>query len=254
MKRPLRVSNKILSILKSCNWQRFRWLASGLLVLTLVAFAWTWQALQEVDPFYTQAVSIQPPKLRVASEELRQRVASLVDDTQRPAPWSTAFSQGQINGWLAISLVAQYAEQIPTTLSDPRIAFENGRILLGLRYREGKINTVVTVVAVPEILDADMLSIRLESAHAGSLPISTKKISQQVATAAEKMRIPLAWTEREGAPVALFPLAAAISSVGQRRQLETLEIADGTLRVAGRTSLTDPAKRLASQAREVKRR
>jgi len=223
-------------------------------VLTLVTLAWTWHALQEVEPFYERAVSIEPPQLASASEELKVRVASLVNHSQRPSPWSTEFNQAHINGWLALSLFAQYAEQIPSTISDPRIAFEEGKIKIGLRYREGNINTVVTVVAVPQINDTDMLGIRLESAHAGALPISTKKIAKQIAKAAEKLKVPLAWTEESGSPVALFPLAAAISSVGQRRQLETLEIADGTLRVAGRTTVTDPGKRLANQSGEVKRR
>ncbi|MEQ8210292.1 MAG: hypothetical protein RH917_10715 [Lacipirellulaceae bacterium] len=227
---------------------------ASLLLITAGTTFWAWRALQDVSPFYQQALKVEPPQLQAESEELKNRVARLIDETKKPKPWQTEFTDSQINGWLAIALMAQYAERVPESLTDPRVAFEDDHITLGLRYREGKISTVITLVATPRIVDADMLGIRLDSAHAGSLPISTSKIARKIAAGAEKMEIPLAWTEEEGSPVALFPLAAAISSVGQRRQLETLQIEDGKLRFAGRTSLEDTTKRLASRETETRSR
>lgn len=228
-------------------------LGSLLLISTGTAF-WAWQALQDVSPFYQQALEVESPQLEAASEELKTRVARLIDETKQPQLWHTEFTDAQINGWLAIALLTKYAEQVPASLSDPRVAFEQDHVTLGLRYREGKINTVITLVATPRIVDANMLGIRLDSAHAGSLPISTATIAKKIAASAEKMELPLAWTEEAGSPVALFPLAAAISSVGQRRQLETLQIEDGKLRFAGQTSLEDTTKRLASREAETRSR
>lgn len=237
--------------------RHLKYLAGILVSLLLIAAGttfWAWQALQDVSPFYQQALEVDPPQLEAASKELKSRVARLIDETQQPQPWQTEFTDAQINGWLAIALLTKYAERVPASLSDPRVAFEQDHITLGLRYREGTLNTVITLVATPKIVDANMLGIRLESAHAGSLPISTTKIARQIAASAEKLQLPLAWTEEAGSPVALFPLAAAISSVGQRRQLETLQIEDGKLRFAGRTSLEDTTKRLARRETESRER
>ena len=206
---------------------------AALLVALMVGYAK--RAVQQVQPFYAAALQADPEALQGASREMESRVAALYSDVVGQENWQTAFSEHEVNGWLAVALKEKYADLISENVSDPRVAFADDAVLIGFRYRDGSIDTVLSVRVDAFVSDEDQLAIRLRKAHAGTLPLPLAKIVEPLTRWARDNEIPLRWTQQAGSPVALVPLQGILSTDDERRQLATIELHQGELVLAGKT-------------------
>ena len=100
----------------------------GLGAAALVALGYARQALRQVQPFYAQALKVEPHAQKSASQRMENRVAALYSDAQPRGEWTTVFSDAEVNGWLAVALEEQYADFLPPEVSDPRVAFGDDRL------------------------------------------------------------------------------------------------------------------------------
>ena len=164
------------------------------------------------------------------------RVAALVSDAVEEPTWQAAFSDTEVNGWLAITLKEKFADLLPESILDPRVAFNDNEAVIGFRYRDENMTTVISVRVDAWIDKTDVLALRLRKAHAGKLPIPLKKIVDNMNQAAEKIQFPITWTQQNGAPVARIPLQDVLSTEAELRRLETVELHKGELYLAGTTA------------------
>ncbi|MCA9237338.1 MAG: hypothetical protein KDA44_17810 [Planctomycetales bacterium] len=196
-------------------------------------------ALSEVQPFYQQALAADPGELAAAAHQLEEQVAELVDAPESPDEWNATFTAAQVNGWLASVLSDKDANLLPPTVSDVRIALESDRLLVGFRYAEGSIDTVVSVIAAAKLTGPNCLELQLQEARAGALPLPLSKVKKQIALAAVRLAIPVAWTDADGRPAATADLAGLMARTTEPRELTALALRDGEFWVAGRTLSPD---------------
>ncbi len=105
--------------------RKFRIAAIGSLTVTalLVAFlGGAYYAAQQVQPYYEQALRIEPAALEQGSRELESRATALYSDVKQIGHWQALFTVEQINGWLATQLAADKGGELPANMRDPRIA------------------------------------------------------------------------------------------------------------------------------------
>jgi hypothetical protein len=207
----------------------------GLAAVAVVAFAYARQAMREVRPFYARAIQMAPQELASASRRMESRVSALYSDAQPPGEWKTVFSDAEVNGWLAVALQEKYADLLPPEVSDPRVAFADGRCLVGFRYHSDRIDAVVSVEAEAFMADDDVAAIRLLDARAGSLPVPMSQVVESISDAAQELNLAVRWTQLEEDPVLLVSIANALSTGDELRQLKLLELRDGELLLAGTT-------------------
>ena len=200
------------------------------------------RAMRQVQPFYQAALEVDPQALAGANQTMESRVAALYSDATHQTTWQAAFSDTEVNGWLAVTLGEKYPDLLPEHVEAPRVAFTAGEVVAGFRYRDEHWNSVISVRAEAFVADTDLVGVRLLGAHAGTLPIPLAKVVEYISTAARKQGWALRWTQQEGDPVALIPLAGALSTASERRRLETVELHDGELYLAGKTLPANEAK------------
>jgi hypothetical protein len=204
----------------------------GLAGVALVLYGLALRAMREVQPFYAAATEAEPQELKSAHKRLESRVSAL--SAPKPAGrWHTIFSDEEVNGWLATMLENEYAELLPPGVSDPRVAFADGVCKLGYRYDGQQFRTVVSVEGEAFMASADVAAIRFRRAWAGVLPLPMSRVVKEVSAAAKKLDIPVRWTEQDNDPVLLTPVAGALSTDEELRQLERLEVHEGELLLAG---------------------
>jgi len=209
-------------------------------VLVTAALGGIYMAMGRVRPFYAEAIRLDPGVLETGSRELETRAAALYSDARQPGQWQAAFTAEQINGWLALQLAELYGDDLPDDISEPRVAIGNGRLTLGFRTRRGGVATVVSADAAVMLTDEGDVAIRLQSVEAGALPLPVMQVADDVSKACQKLSLPVRWTQDNGQPVALVDVARSGGTKKWRIVLDSLELRDGTIHLAGHTEAAEP--------------
>ena len=223
------------------------WLAAASVVLT-VALCIAFRCAVHHEPrFYTAALEPHSPIDATDGDALERNVLQLHNHLRQPGQWTVVFTQEQINGWLAHDLMEKFPDLLPPEVSQPRVALEPGRLLIGFRYRTTGLDAVVTLVAELFLTDQpNELGIRFCRARLGLVPISLDPFLSGVTEALLAAGIRLRWTQEDGVPVAVVSLVPLDARYGLADvQLEALQIRQGELWLAGRTGTGD-SQRVAS--------
>jgi hypothetical protein len=130
------------------------------------------------------------------------------------------------------------ASVVPTNIRDPRVAITKDAFTLGFRTTSGGVDTVVTVDASVFLTEEGSVAIRLMSVRAGALPLPTMRLADQLAAACQKLTLPVRWTQQDGEPVALVETHNAPDADHSRFFIDTIELGESELYVAGHTELT----------------
>ncbi len=203
--------------------------------LVAAALGGVYVAMGRVQPFYVQALQLDPQTLEVGSRELESRATALYSEARQPGEWRAAFTADQINGWLALKLAEVYADALPGEISEPRVAIGDDRLTLGFRARRGGVETVVSADASVMLTNDGDVAIRLLSVHAGALPLPVLQVADDVSQACQKLSLPVRWTRDNGQPVALVDINQDSGKTSKQLLLDAVELRDGAIYLAGHT-------------------
>ncbi len=217
-----------------------RVLLFGLFGFLLVAGAicyGVWQATQQVPEFYEVALHKEPGQQQKAGDTLEQQVLTLRNEARESGRWEARFTDEQINGWLATDLPGKFPHALPKGVSEPRVAIEPAAAKVACKYESTKVSTVFSMGIDISLTDEpNVIAVRVRQARAGLMPISLKQILSHATQYANRSEIPLRWTEDEGDVVALVTVPAERKEfIHGRIRIETIELREGELYLAGRT-------------------
>jgi hypothetical protein len=211
------------------------WSIAALLLLAGVAVVAFYRAAGHVPEFYRQALDVEPAKQQAASEVMIKRATDLASDVQKPGAWQATFTAAEINGWLAVDLVKNHADLLPGTITDPRVAITPDAVTVACRYREGRINTVLSLSVDAYLEGPNVVALRVRKARAGALPLPLDDVLKQIARATDRLEWRIEWRQAGGDPVALVCIPSPRDKHRRVVQLETLRLGNGEIHVAGTT-------------------
>lgn len=218
-------------------------LASGAGVAVWSAF----RATQQVPDFYREAIAQKPVVQKKASDEMLQSAAALVSDVRKPGHWQAVFSAEQINGWLAVDLLENYPEFLETELRDPRAEISDHSATLACRYTSPELSAVLSITFDVYLSSPNVVAVRLRRARAGALPVPLKEVLEGVSNAAMTVGLPLEWRQIDGDPVAMITIPPPHDQNDRILELETIELRNGELYLAGNTTKQRKTNRSAEE-------
>lgn len=210
---------------------------SGALVVAIGAGggAVLWSLVQVPD-FYEEALAQQPdPAVRQEiAETFVERTVQLLDDIEHSDAWSQEFTDREVNAWLAEQLHQKFAEMVPKGVRDPRVRFDNQRVLLGFAYEHENWDGVVSLRLRPWVPEPNQLAIEIESIRAGLFPIPLESVLDELEQQMESDDWRAEWTHVNGNDVLLVRFAG-----GQPDQpvLEEVQVTAGGVRISGSRSV-----------------
>jgi hypothetical protein len=212
-----------------------RWivLGSGLLAAVGVP-AVLWLSLTHRPKFYQAMAEIPRERRQSGARRFVAQSLQLRNDIVNEPRWEAAFTDEEVNAWLAEDLVTHFADQIPPGVHEPRIAFELGRVTLGFELEEGPVRSVITVVARVNVPEENTLALTLESIRAGLLPVPAERITERITQQARGHGLDIRW-ERDGE----LPMAVLHYAPHPQRNdviLESLQVLEGQIHLKGRSS------------------
>jgi hypothetical protein len=222
----------------------------ALLAIALIVISLGYYATQKEPDFYRQATQVPSPGQPTSGDDLEKAALDLHNDTHRAGRWEAIFTDEQLNGWLAVDLEEKFPGMLPKGILDPRISIQPQRAMIGCRYDEGRFQTVVSLSLELHLTDEpNTLAIRVCKVRAGALPVPVAGFLDRITTIARQGRIPLRWGQAKGDPVALVTIPVQHEEYAHRAiHLETVELREGEIYLAGRTEQPPQASSLAQVA------
>jgi hypothetical protein len=192
-----------------------------------------WLLAWEPELYARAQIEDAQERLRL-SQEFEKRAFDLVNEIQNEDDWQAEFTEQQVNGWLAEDFVeSNLARQMPQGISEPRVAFQPGRLFLAFRYGGSSLSTVVSLQARVWIAprEPNTIAVEIERLRAGVLPIPLSFVQEAITEGSRQHNIDVQWYRREGNPVAIFRLHPDRRDPGI--VLRELELGQGTIRLRG---------------------
>ncbi|MGE3820643.1 MAG: hypothetical protein AB7I30_14615 [Isosphaeraceae bacterium] len=212
-----------------------RLLVGGLVVAAILAAipALFWASLTHRPSFY-KAMVVLP---RAQREEKARRFVSqslqLRNDIANEPSWEAAFSDEEVNAWLAEDLVTHFADHLPPEVHEPRVMFELERITLAFELDRGPLRSVIWVVARPRVPEPNVLELTLEKVRAGMVPIPPDQVLDRIVTMAATHGIDVSWKREANVPVATIKYTPEGEGVGVK--LDRVQVFKGEVLLAGRS-------------------
>lgn len=214
---------------------------SGLMLFgALVAVFFLYRAATAPVPEYQAVLERTQQQLQSGESErsrleLESQLAALYSDANALNRWDTVLTTTQLNGWLATQLDKDFPELEEQGLRDLRVLMKPGVATLAMQAELHGLNTIVAIDLKPFIAEDGSLALELSAARLGSAPLPIQQILNQLNGSLDEEGLPGRWGQNNGHPVLLLDLAEWISSYQHQRSVETIEVRDGEIYVAGVT-------------------
>ena len=215
--------------------------ATSLCVLAAVVLHLVGRAPQ----FYHDIDRLSPDEREAESKQFVRRSAGIWNQIANESKWSGTFSERHVNAWLAEDFEEKHLGALPRGVSDPRIAFESGRVSLAFKKQFGCVTALVSGSGRLWLPEPNVLALEIEHVRAGAIPLPSGPVVEMLATAAESAGLDLEWQQYAGHPVALLRLKGPENTSGLG--IDRIEIQDGMFYAAGRSFHADPKSRKGRQ-------
>ena len=212
-----------------------RWIVGLALFGALAAglAATLWAGLTYRPDFYRTLLTLDPAQRQQRAGEFVSRSSQLRNDIVNESRWEAVFTADEINAWLAEDLVREFADRIPAGVSDPRVLLEPDRVTLAFTRQDAGVESVVWAVVRLRVVGPNEVALTIEKVRAGALPIPTDSFFGRFQNRGTEFGLRLAWSKDGDSPVATLryePEPDARPVV-----LESIQVADGWIRLAGHT-------------------
>ncbi len=154
----------------------------------------------------------------------------------RSREWTLEVVQDEANAWLATRLrswVENRGGRWPDQLDGVRVAFEPGRVLLGLRLTEEYGGRVISTAGVPRVATDGSLWLQATSTRLGSVPLPQGLLLDRLRQLSQGGAADLV-NALDGRSALLRDAVIGLDD-GRRVRILGVEVADGVLRLRLRT-------------------
>lgn len=208
-----------------------------LMVTGLAAAWWAVQQTQHVPDFYTRATETPSSETVRASRQLTAEVEQLQVDAAMVGSWHATFGDDEINAWLTEELPKKFPQLLAKGASDPRIIIEDDRVLAAVRYKNHRIDTVISCELEVELTEEpNMLALCVKHLKAGALPLPLSNFLRGISKEASKGDIDVRWDVTEAGPIALVTVPSEHPRyVCNPVIVESVQLVDGALILSGHT-------------------
>ena len=149
--------------------------------------------------------------------------------------WELIVRDEQINGWITSDLPRKFPEALPDDVQEPRVAFQEGKVLVACRLSTPISTTVLSLEMEPYLTDQpQQIAIRITRLRAGRLPLPLKRTLERLSAAAAKAGLGLQSSQDAGKPVAVVRLPTDSGKPPRNVALESLQVQNGQLSAHGR--------------------
>ncbi|MBN2580860.1 MAG: hypothetical protein JXB10_17880 [Pirellulales bacterium] len=217
----------------------------GLIGTAAIVLFGLYLAVRHEPKFYRDAMQADPADLEKGSQQMLQRCSLLFSDVQKDGRWEAVFTAEQINGWLAADFVRNHPGTLPPTMRDPRVEITPKDFTVACRYEKDAFSYVLSLTVQPYVPQSspsgqNVLALRIVYVRAGLLPLPLNNFLKAIRNSVQRSGCRLQWRITGGDPVALITFPSPDKNAQNQLSIETIQLDEGNLYVAGNTQRNPP--------------
>ncbi|MDB4862923.1 hypothetical protein OAI33_06515 [Pirellulaceae bacterium] len=142
-------------------------------------------------------------------------------------------TQEQLNGWLATQLKGNSRVSVPSGIESPRVILEGKSQTIYFTIVRPRFHSVISLQLETRLADQpNAIELKIESVHAGSLPIRLKRIFDEIESAMIRSGVDFKWKAGTERTVAIIHIPSKVRTKRERElQITALEFQTGSVRV-----------------------
>lgn len=211
---------------------RRRWLPWTLGVLAAIVAG---VALVRYEPAFYRARHGVAAGADTAARRLVSSAAALRAAVVRQGPWEGAFSERELNAWLAIDLPRNQRRFLPASVAEPRVELLPRRVRVAARVGLGACSTVAWADARVTLREPNQLVIVLAAAGLGALPLPRGALLGTLRRRLDGLGMVTNVRRLDEGPALVVYIPSTHDAGGTSHWLESLAIGPGSLALAGTT-------------------
>ncbi|MGI9177078.1 MAG: hypothetical protein ACR2IT_04395 [Pirellulales bacterium] len=220
------------------RWQWLRRLLLATVAAIVVAVTVIALTTRHVPDFYRQRLAA-GELAGAAAEQAGRRVVSDVSALHaafiREGRWEAAFTEADINAWLATDLPRNHTRLLPTMVSAPRVRLAPQQVQIGLRLGSGIVSAVSWLVLEIRLREPNQLGIVVVEARLGGLPLPHGPIQREIRRRFDQLGMVTTMRRLDDRNVLVVYIPSTHESGGMSHWLESLSIGEGSIAFAGHT-------------------
>ena len=202
------------------TWKKFFYILLGLAVLVLLGFLYILYLVNAVPQKYGQELKIPPSMHQQSAQEL----LDTVDDIKESIRWGDdlnyEITQQQINGWLATQLNGNPHVSLPDGIRNPRILIDQPQQTLYFTLERSRFTSAISIQLTIKLAEQpNTIEIKLNSLHAGNLPIRIKRVFDEIESAMARSGVDFKWKPGTDRTVAIVRIPTVVR-IKRERELD----------------------------------
>lgn len=187
------------------SWRKFFYILLGLGVLVILVALYILHLIRAIPEEYGKELRRPPSAYSEPVQELMDTVDDIEKDLRLGYDLNYRLTQEQINGWLATQLKGNSRVSLPSGIESPRLILGTKRQTVYFTIVGSKFQSAISIQLSCTLTDQpNTVELKIESIHAGSLPIRLKRVFDEIESAMERSGVDFKWkpgTERTVANV-----------------------------------------------------
>lgn len=204
---------------------------AGIIAIIVVALV---AASRVPESFRGPAIAARPDAAD-AARRFVNGVSALHASFIREGSWEAAFTEDDVNCWLATDLPRNHRDLLPAGVTDPRIDLHPRRVEVSARLAVAGLRPVVTVDLGVRLREPNQLGVTVDDVRIGAIPLPGGPILAELRRRFDRLGMVTSVQRLDDRSVLVVYIPSTHESGGPSHWLESLSIADGSVAVAGRT-------------------
>lgn len=213
-------------------------LALLLVVLLIAALCFVYYTSQQQPAFYKAAMDQEETQNRAMGSQMEKTALDIYNSALYPTTWDGAFSEMEINGWLASELPEKFPEMLPEYIKDPRVSLEPNELTIACRCQYKDLQGIL--VGQFDLFCTDQpnqIAVRIGGVKLGVLPFPVTQFADVITDELQKSGYESSWSTHEGDPLLLVtvPDDHLVIEDYWRIEVKSFEIREKEMVIAGET-------------------
>jgi len=215
------------------SWRKFFYILLGLGVLVILVALYILHLIRAVPEAYDKELRRPASAYSEPVQELMDAVDDIEKDLRLGYDLDYRLTQEQINGWLATQLKGNSRVSLPAGIESPRLILGTKRQTVYFTIVGSKFRSAISIqLSCKLAAEPNAVELKIESIHAGSLPIRLKRVFDEIESAMERSGVDFKWKPGTDRTVAIVRIPSRVRVKRERElQITDLEFQSGSVRV-----------------------
>jgi hypothetical protein len=222
---------------KQASWRRLARIALGFAVVLAACLVVAAVLLRYEPAFYRPLLvsRVGPAEVETLVRRAVTKASAAHAALSRAGPWDMALSAEEVNAWLAVDLPRNHPQLLPRRVTQPRLAFEPGRVRVAARVGYGPLSAVVSGQLAVVLHAPNQLTMTVEEARLGAVPLPTAVLLRELGRRLARLGLVTEIRPRDGGLKLEVYMPSTHDAGATSTWLESLAVGAGELLVAGQT-------------------